>query len=141
MNSTCIINAFEKARNRGWSTVYWAVDLHDTIIKASYQENDHHLNFLQDAKSTLQLLSSRPDCKLILYSSLTQHMAKKYLNNFLEHDIKFNFVNCNPEIDNTSYADFSLKFYFNILIDDKAGFIAEEHWKIIYNSLLKIPIL
>jgi len=36
--------------------------------------------------------------------------------------INFDFVNKNPSENNTSYADFSKKFYFNILLDDKAFF-------------------
>lgn len=37
-------------------------------------------------------------------------------------------VNSNPDEKDTKTGDFSKKFYFNILLDDRAGFQPETDW-------------
>jgi hypothetical protein len=42
--------------------------------------------------------------------------------------INIDYINSNPDVVNTEYGDFSRKPYFNIIIDDKAGFEPETDW-------------
>ena len=42
----------------------------------------------------------------------------------------------NPEIESNRYANFTKKFYYDILLDDKAGFEPND-WFEIYNFLSK----
>jgi hypothetical protein len=131
---------FSKAKSRNWNKIYIAVDFHDTIFKSSYNENTK-LIFLPYAKETLQYLSLRSDIILIGWSSITQDIyLKNYKPIFDANEIKIQFFNCNPLEKNTAYADFSIKFYFNIVIDDKAGAIPKD-WKIIKQTFENLPLL
>lgn len=65
--------------------------------------------------------SSRTDCRR---QSLQQN------------GVIVDFVNCNPDCPTIPLCDFSEKFYFDVLLDDKAGFEAEKDWIKIYNYLI-----
>ncbi|MCX5657686.1 MAG: hypothetical protein NTZ48_05635 [Candidatus Omnitrophica bacterium] len=134
-----IERAFKTAKSRKWTQLYWAIDLHDTICPADYKTA--HTDFYPWAKRTLHLLSNRLDCVLILFTSSHQQQIKETLH-WLQHDngIFFSYVNENPIIQNIVTADFSRKFYFNIMLDDKAGFNPKD-WKAIYQLIKKTPIL
>ena len=45
-----------------------------------------------------------------------------------ENEIKIDFINENPLCPNTELCDFSGKFYMDILLEDKAGFVGETDW-------------
>ena len=64
-------------------------------------------------------------------------LKQRAIKNLSEYNIKIDFFNNNPEAKNTEYGDFTVKPYYNILLDDKAGFDPEEDWRIIYNFLKK----
>jgi hypothetical protein len=135
-----VFNAYNKALNRKWNKIYWAIDIHDTILKSTYSNELLSENlFYPGAKEFLKFLSSRPDSILILYSSLINE--KEYLDFFESHDIYFSYVNKNPEVQNTEYANFNDKFYFNILLDDKAGFDGEKDWKLLREIITYFPSL
>ena len=51
------------------------------------------------------------------------------------NNINFDYINENPEINSNKLSDFSKKFYFNIGLDDKCGFDAEQDWLDIYNYI------
>jgi len=53
-------------------------------------------------------------------------------------DLNFNAINCNSECPNTSLCDFQDKFYFNFLLDDKAGFDGAKDWREIYEALTNV---
>jgi hypothetical protein len=135
-----IKSTFEKMKSRKWNKIYFAIDVHDTILPSNY-DNKIIENFYPFAKQTLQYLSKRDDCVLIMYSSMHSEGICKHLQFFKEHEIYFYYVNQNPEIKNTEYANFNNKFYFNILIDDKAGFEAEWQWKEIYSEMLQHEVI
>ena len=59
--------AFKKKDERGWEKIYVVVDMHDTIIKADY--NNTSFTFFPYAQETLSLMSKRDDIVLILWSS------------------------------------------------------------------------
>ena len=77
--------------------------------------------------------------KLIMYTCSHPEEIEKYLELFESKGIKFNYVNENPEVSGTEYGDFTGKPYMNVLLEDKAGFDAEEDWKKIGNLLNKYP--
>ena len=45
-----IHNAIKKAKQRGWETIYIAVDIHDTIVEGNYQTNNIPTTFYPYAK-------------------------------------------------------------------------------------------
>jgi hypothetical protein len=132
---------FKKAIDRRWQCIYVAVDFHDTIFKSLYHHKD--FEFFDGAERCLKYLTDRPDVVLIGWSSLSMDIYKKvYDKAFLEKGIVFRFLNENPLEGNTHYADFSKKFYFNILIDDKAGWNANTgDWQRLHAAFQEFPII
>jgi hypothetical protein len=122
-----IEKAYQKAKERKYDKIYFSIDLHDTIIKGNYVNGTY--DFINDdVKRCLQMLSRFDEVVLILWSSLLEE-GKEDIRTFLEfHGIYFDYINCNPDEENTFYADFSQKFYFSVLIDDKAGFDPDYDW-------------
>jgi hypothetical protein len=129
-----IEKAFAQKEKKGWDTVYFAIDIHDTVVVANYKVNDIPKEFYPYAKETLQELTKRSDVKLILYTCSHPHEIVEYLAYFEEHGITFDYVNENPEVktDLNGYGNYDRKFYFNVLLDDKAGFDARFDWIGIY---------
>ena len=105
--------------------IYIAIDIHGTIFY-SLRQKDEKFIYLPNAKKALQLLSENPCFKLILFTSSYRDNIQKYLAKLKEDNIHFDFIMENPEIKSNEYANFSQKFYFDILIDDKAGFENED---------------
>lgn len=140
MIQTSIHTAFKLAKIRNWDTIYWAIDLHGVIIKPTYS-NDIPDTFYDDAIAVLQKMSNRPDFCLILYTCSYKQKIEEYINIFKKYNINFKYVNENPEIVNNKYSSYEGKFYYNILLDDKAGFDPDVDWKDI-NELLNyyIPV-
>ena len=60
---------------------------------------------------------------------------------FGDDGIVFNHVNKNPEVKSEGYGHYEDKPYFNVLLDDKAGFDPENHWTRILEVLPDIPLL
>jgi hypothetical protein len=130
-----INKAFSMAKSRGWDHIYVAVDIHDTMVVSTYKESDIPKTFFPNALATMQYLSSRPDIVLILYSSSFPNELVEYLNYFKSQGIRFKFVNENPAVTSKGYGYFEQKFYFNVLIEDKAGFNAETDWSKVYDAV------
>lgn len=134
-----IIRALQLKKKRGWDKIFFAIDLHDTITWSSYTKNEAaEKEFFPYAIDALQVLSERKDVVLILYTSSYSEYLKDYLDTFTQNGIYFKYLNENPECPSTDIGDFSKKFYFNVLLDDKAGFNPILDWKKIHNL---IPIL
>lgn len=133
-----IHNAFKKAKERGWNKTFWAIDIHDTIVEGNYKTNDIPTQFYPFAKETLQLLTQRDDVKLILFTCSHPHEIEQYIKLFEENEIHFDYINENPEVqtDLDSYGNYDKKFYFNVLMDDKAGFNPMLEWEPIYWQLI-----
>jgi len=121
-------NAFQKKRERGWEKIYVFVDIHETILKPTYTDSSEKC-FYKLAKETLQILSNRKDISLGLYTCSYPEEIQDYLEYFIENGIHFEHINSNLEEGNNKYACFSEKPYFNVLLDDKAGFDPEEDWR------------
>jgi hypothetical protein len=121
---------------RGWEKLYWAIDLHDTVITGKYNKFNHGATLFPGAKKTLDYLYNRKDHATILWTSSYSEAANDALSLF---NLKFNYFNENPECPNSDLCDFNRKFYFNFLLDDKAGFDPHSDWEEIYTALLKNP--
>lgn len=127
--------AIDKMIRHNWDCIYVMVDVHDTMIKASYSDEETFKWFPQ-AKETLRLLSDMRMVKLILWTSTYRDKIDKYISAFKDEGIKFDFININTETANNGLSCFDEKTYFNIGIDDKFGFEAEHDWVPLYDYLV-----
>lgn len=133
-----IANAFKAALRRklekGWEKIYVVVDIHDTFLRACYEQEETY-EYMPYAKPALQLLTSRDDICLILWSGCYPERLEAYRKRFSEDGIHFDYVNENPEVTNTSFQCFEDKLYFNVGIDDKFGFDPETDWARVIEAL------
>lgn len=129
-----IENVTAQRVTRQWNTLYWAIDLHDTVITGKYNRYNHGATIFPGAKRVLDYLYNHQNHRSILWTSSHSDAANDAINLF---DLKFNYFNENPECPSTEMCDFNRKFYFNFLIDDKSGFEPEKDWDEIYEALLK----
>ena len=86
--------SFSKKDEKGWEKIYVAVDIHDTILRASY-ENEEKFDYFPLAKEALQLLTCREDVCLILWTSTYKDKVEMYRNKFAEDGIRFDYTNEN----------------------------------------------
>lgn len=128
--------AFKRMKDRNWDKIYVLVDIHDTILKACYYEQENY-EWFPYAKEALDIMSHAERISLILWTSTHEDTIKKYLEFFKKNGITFDMVNQNIETENTDLASFDDKLYFNVGLDDKFGFDAETDWEIIYHYLIE----
>jgi len=121
------IKAFETAERKKWDKIYVAVDLHETCLKPTWQK-DLSKEYYPHAKEVLQHLSKMDNICLILWSCSLPEVNMEYSDFFKEDGINFDYINENPECPSTDYANFDLKLYFSLGLDDKFGFDPEEDW-------------
>lgn len=126
--------AFRRKEEKGWEKIYVVVDIHDTILHACY-ENEETYDYMPYARHALQLMSSRDDICLILWSGCYPERMEAYRQRFAQEGIHFDYINENPEVGNTTFQDFSKKLYFNVGIDDKFGFDPETDWVAVIEAL------
>jgi len=128
-----IHNAFERARQRNWEYVVFLIDIHDTIFKGTYN-NTENFEYLGKAKEALQLMSKRPDIKIILWSSTFNKV--KYILQLYKDNINIDAFNKNVQgIENTDIACFDEKPFFSVGIDNEFGFEAETDWDEVIKAL------
>ena len=127
-------SAFNKMKDRGWEKIYVLVDIHDTIFRGTYSKEETY-EWLPYAKECLQVLTSMEYVSLILWTSTHHEEIAKYLNVFEENGIHFDMVNVNTETEDTELSSFKEKTYFNVGIDDKFGFDAENDWEHLFYYL------
>ena len=130
MNLFNIHNALEQKKERSWDKIIVCVDIHGTILKPNYEGLAHE--FYPQATGTLMYLSRREDIELVLYTCSTQKDINKYLELFESFDIHFDYVN-KSSVSTSEFACFDDKPYFNVLLDDKAGFEGESDWTKVYS--------
>lgn len=138
MISDAIIKAYQEKYLRKWDTLYFAIDLHGTIIK-KYTGNS--IEAYNGAETVLKALTSLSDVVLILYTSTSEENLKPFYKWCSDRVITFKYLNENPECISNKTGDFSKKFYFNVLIDDRAGFDPELGWDDILRSLNTASIM
>ena len=131
---------FLHAESKKWYETYFLFDLHGVISKPDYRKEVKEVDYYPYAKETLQYISkNRPDVIMILFTSSYPDEIKKYMETFTMDNIKFKYVNENPEISDTNgcFGYYYQKPYFNVLFDDKAGFEPFRDWKPIFEYFKK----
>jgi hypothetical protein len=141
MIARTIQRQYEIAKERGWDRTYWAVDLHGTVIKPNYRDDELPTDFYPHALETMRLLSGRVDVRLIMYTCSWPNEIERYVEKFNGTGVKFDHVNENPEVKSEGYGNYEDKPYFNVLLDDKAGFDPDLHWQDILRVMPQIPLL
>ena len=128
--SSYIHRVFLNSFSKNWYYTYFVFDLHNTIIKSTYDQKDNTVEYYPYAKKAMQQISKRDDIVKILWSSSSDEQLEKYNKIFISDDIIFQKFNENPDINskNGNFGSYDKKFYFNCLIDDKAGFLPNEEW-------------
>jgi hypothetical protein len=126
---------FHKMEERGWDKIFWCIDFHDTIMPGSYTKDDGKNEFYPDAIRVLKKLTERSDSTLTLWTSSYEDYVKKHIERLKELGIVFDHFNCNPDCPSDELCNFDGKFYFNVLIDDKAGFVGSKDWKEVEEAL------
>ena len=136
MNIIKAIRAAEqKQKDRNYDYIYWCVDVHGVILTPTYDLNNKGATFYPYCLDTLGLLTDLIEHKIILWTSSHDVAIESVVKQLEQEDIKIDFINHNPQYTKTDLCDFTKKFYFDILLDDKAGFEAETDWKHIYDYL------
>ena len=128
MITRAIANCLRAAKERGWTKTYWAFDIHGTILKPNFRRDDISREFYPAAKEVMLELGKRKDIIKILYTCSYPKEIDQYIEYFREHGIIFDYINENPEVADGGYGYYQNKFYFNVLMDDKAGFDGETDW-------------
>lgn len=134
---TAIEYAINTAKTRNWEKTFWAFDIHGTILKPTYVAGKITTEFYPLAKETLQMISKIPNICMILYTCSHPHEIVEYLDFFKKHDINFKYVNENPEVVDGAYGYYDDKFYFNVLLEDKAGFLSARDWPLVKDFVEK----
>lgn len=127
---------FAKMKARNWDTVYVFVDMHETVLMPTWSV-EMSINPYRLSIETLQLMSSHPNIKLILWSSSLPETNLSYKEWFETKGIYFDAINSNPNEPSTPYADFDTKPYMSVILDDKAGF-QESDWETLYDYFVML---
>lgn len=138
-----IERAFEKKLKKGWDEwhqMYWLVDLHDVIIPGTYTQNNEGKELYPNAGDVLRWLTSRKDMCPILWTSSHDYAIDEITKWLLEHQIEFTYVNENPEVIGNDLLNVDRKLYFDVLLEDKAGFNGMTDWKVIKDVLDEMGI-
>lgn len=127
--------AYEKHSEK-YPHIFWKIDLHGVCLRSSYQSGEYEwIN--EHVVPALKQIMNCPHSKIILWSSCYDHEQEKIIEFFNRSGVRVDFFNENPLFANTEYGCFDQKFYFSILIDDKAGFDPDTEWKMIGDFLRK----
>lgn len=138
MNLFNIRRSFQQKKERGWKQLYFAIDLHETIIEGKYNLYNEGAKIYPYAREFFKWALNRDDITLILWTSSHKEALDEILPRLQAEGIEFDDINHNPWEKNNSLCDFDKKFYFNVLLDDKAGFEGMTDWKLIINELKEI---
>lgn len=134
-----IVRVFRVLRpEKNWDTIYWMIDVHGTIIPNNWHKEADFAFIRMECREVLRWISKRKDQRLILWTSSYKDEVSKLIGWLGTEGVHVDYVDENPEEDNTTYADFSRKPYFNILIDDKAGFNPNFEWSDIRIALMNV---
>lgn len=129
------INAFNEAERKGWDYIYIFIDLHATVIKPSYQLVGIPTDTYDMAIESLKIMNDAKDMKLVLWTCSHENEIKEYVDFFGKFGISFFDINENKRVENSAYGCYDKKPYYNVLLDDKTGFDANEDWSPILEYL------
>ena len=130
---------FKHARLKQWYETFWAFDIHGTVLIPTFRKSSMDSEFYPWAKETLQLISKRKDIIMIMYTSSYPEEIEHYQKLLKKNNIHFDYINENPDVTSNlgNFGDYDKKFYFNVLMEDKAGFDPETEWYQIFSLLKK----
>lgn len=134
MNPFNIEKAFQDKVKRGWNTLYVLIDAHGTLTKPGHDK----VEFYPGAIEVMKWFNGRKDFKVILWTSSHQKEIDALKFDAAKSGFYFDFINENPAEPNSERANFDKKFYFNILLEDKAGFVGETDWALVKSELIRI---
>lgn len=126
-----IKRAYKQLEEKDWDKIYWAIDIHGTCLESNYESGNFKL-INDDVIKTLKLIQSLPESRLIMWTSAYTQELYRLQEFFDSYEVDFTYLGENPDVRNTETGNFNKKFYFSILLDDKAGFNPETDWKLIY---------
>lgn len=138
MNVFNIERAFKDKLRRNWEKLFVCVDAHDVILEGKYSFMNDGAAYMPNAIRVLKNLSERKDIVLILWTSSYNGPTLSILENLEKNGVHMDYVNENPECPNNHLCDFNKKFYFNVLLDDKAGFEGQTDWFLVETELKRI---
>jgi hypothetical protein len=136
MNVCNLKKTFEDYKTKGWDRIFVLLDAHGTIIPSGTHDSFSFIN--PQCKEVLQWMSNRPEFRLILWTSSHPEEVFKLGDWLEEHKIDIDYINKNPEAKDTTRACFMWKPYYNMVIDDRAGFEPETDWAVIKNELISL---
>lgn len=117
-----VSRAYNVAMERKHEMIFWCIDLHGTVLESNYSSDSFTFLNPEQTIPALQLISSLPESRIILWSGINDADRESVLELFAEHNIRVDWVNENPAVPSSGTGNFEEKFYFSILVDDKAGF-------------------
>lgn len=121
-----------KMVDKAWDRLYFGIDVHEVCLESNY--NGISDTYCPYAKEGLQLLSSRPEICMIMWTASNAEDKLAYKEFFAKDGIRFDYINENPEISGSvNWGDYDSKMYLNVGLDDKFGFVPEIHWPEIIN--------
>ena len=132
-----IQTAERKQKERGYEFLYWCIDIHGVILSHTNTLYNIDAVFYPYCIETLLRLSNTRKHKLILWSSSRDVAITRVMGDLMRCNIRINYVNENPDFGITGICDYTKKFHFDVLLEDKAGFEAETDWKVIYKYLTR----
>jgi len=136
-----IRRSFQKKYDNGWEEfprMFWAIDLHGVILKSTYREAFGEQDLNKDCIDVLRWLSNHSNMSIILFTASNQSYIDEVMTFFKKLGIRFDHVNTNPEIQTKGFCNVDKKFYFDILIDDKAGFEIDSDWSLVKDTLIDL---
>lgn len=117
MSFDSIKHAYEQFALKSFDRMYLALDIHGTVADSDYLHVSHSLYSV--AIQPLPVISHLPEVCIILYSCCHPEDYASYFKLFQEHNICVKYFNENPEVTNTQTGCFDVKFYYNLIFEDK----------------------
>lgn len=117
-----ISRAYNVAMERNHEMIFWCVDLHGTVLESNYSSDSFTFLNADQTVPALQAISALPETRIILWSGITDEDRDQVVKLFNDNGIRVDWVNENPAVPSSGTGNFEKKFYFSILVDDKAGF-------------------
>lgn len=132
---------FDLKKAKNWEVLSITVDWHDTIMPSTYIKKNRFGDYpyYPHCLEALKKLSDRKDIHLVLFTSSYPKYYQYLLDDLESKGIHIHSVNSNPDEKDTETGDFSKKFYYNILLDDRAGFNPETDWEEISRIIDSFP--
>lgn len=124
---------YEKQIKNKWYESYFLIDMHGVITRPHH--NKLMLDLYPYALESLSLLTNRSDIRMILYTSSHEFQILYYIRQLEKLGVEFDYINVNPEIGEDDFGCYKHKPYFDVYLDDKAGFDAEIEWWDIWKFL------